>query len=282
MAEVGVTELYTQAHGWVEIKLYSEGTFDFEPVMLPATTGNDGYPYLTDDADTPIEVLTETHGWLGINTLGILPIDDFEHNNVDRYYRIADTRGTVDIRASAARSGNYGWYGTGDARTMSLPPGHPNYNSSWQQGFLPNYPSSGDIFECYVKIIDRDRAGGNGINRIHWHVQDYEESNPTGGYRIFMPLNGDYWRIESLGSSSNTLDEDSNLPWTVYPENEWLRFVIDLRGTGFTVYGYRQSGSLFGTLSTNSTTWTSGGVGYDNGNYAISYTDDWRIIPELP
>lgn len=284
MAEIGVTELYTQANGWVEVKLYSEGTFDFEPVEFPAVSGQAGYPYLTNpsNADTPIEVYTSTHGWMGINSLGILPIDDFEHNDLDTYYRIADTRSTPEIRSSAARSGNYGWYGSGDTRTISLPPGHPNYNSTYQADFLPNYPSSGDIFECYMYVVSTS-SSGNGVNRIHWGAQDYEEGNPTGGYRLFMALDENYWRIEYLSSSgSSTLQGDGSLPFTVWPRGEWLRFVIDWRGTGFTVYGYRQDGTQFGSLTTTHDTITSGGVGYDNGQYATSYTDDWNIIPELP
>lgn len=277
MAQIGTIELAT-ANGWKEIAVYDIGTFDYEPLEVPCDNFW-GSVALVDpaEADTPLEVYTQARGWQGINTTASaepVTIDDFEHNNLAAYYGIADTSNPPEIRQEAARSGTYGFYGYSDARAMSLPSSHPNHSSTVQPNQLGQYPKSGDVFEFYI-YVKGYISGGTAINRFHWGKQDYEES--ANGYRIWLSLNDDYWRIEKRVNGVGTTLGDARLG-SNWPTNEWLRGVVDWRGSGFTATMYRQNGTVVDSLSTNDTAYTSGGIGYDNGQYAITYTDDWRMV----
>lgn len=276
MAKIGALELYTESAGWVELSVFEPGDFDWEPIEVKLEN-QWGVLHVTEpaEADTPFEIQTESRGWQAISTEALeLLIDDFEHNNLNGYYGIADTANPPEIRTSASRSGTYGLYGYSDARAMSLPSWHSNYDSSIQSYTLDNYPSSGDVFEFYV-YVSGFISGGSAINRFHFGKQDYEES--ANGYRVWWTFNDNYWRIERRVGGSGDTFADNRLS-SNWPTEEWLRGVIDWTGTGFSVTMYRQNGTQIDTLSTNDTTYTSGGVGYDNGQYCISYTDDWRLI----
>lgn len=276
MAKIGALEVYTESVGWVELSVFEPGDFDWEPLEVKLAN-QWGVLHVTEpaEADTPIEIMTESRGWQAISTEALqLTIDDFEHNNLGGYYGIADTANPPEIRSSASRSGTYGLYGYSDSRVMSLPSGHPNHNSSIQPYFLDNYPSSGDVFEFYV-YVSGFISGGSAINRFHFGKQDYQEGD--NGYRIWWTLNDNYWRLEKYtGGNQDTLAEAriSNN----WPTGQWLRGVIDWTGTGWSATMYRANGTQIDSLSTTDTTYTSGGVGWDNGEYCISYTDDWRLI----
>lgn len=276
MAQIGTLELATESNGWLEVPVFDRGDFDFEPIEVRCN-GQWGVLQLSDPpGDTPLEIYTSSRGWQTITAevAQALTIDDFEHNALDDYYGIAATSNPPEIRQEAARSGTYGWYGYSDARSMSLPEWHSNYESSEQSKFLDNYPSSGDVFEFYI-YVDGFISGGSAINRFHFGKQDYLES--SNGYRIWWTFNDDYWRIEKrVGGSGDTL-QGARLG-SNWPTNEWLRGVVDWRGSGFSATMYRENGSQIDSLSTNDTTYTSGGIGYDNGQYCISYTDDWQMV----
>lgn len=258
-----------------DIGIFEPGDLDYEPLRIACENGIGVIP-LTDPpgADTPLRIQTDSRGVQAINT-GLLYqlIDDFEHNALDSHYGIADTSNPAEIRQEAARSGTYGLYGYSDARVMSLPSWHSDYESSTQPQTLDYYPSSDDIFEFYVYVQDI-LVGGTAINRFHFAKQDYQES--SDGYRIWWSFNADYWRIERRINGNGTTFAEGNVSW---PFREWLRGVVDWRGSGFEATMYRENGAEIDSLSTTDTTYTSGGIGYDNGQYTVSYTDDWRILP---
>lgn len=150
MGKIGTTELWTQSEGWVEVDLYDPADFTFTPLELPTGSGTWGVPYVSDasNADTPIEFYTQSNGWVGVNSVGFVLIEDFEDGDLDEWVESKTTASEVSS-ARAAFQGNYGLNLTAD--TCERIVSHSSFSPS-----LSYYPQQGDQFELFFRWDSTD------------------------------------------------------------------------------------------------------------------------------
>lgn len=140
--------------GAQQIELYDPGTFDFEPLRVQTQNGP-MVPYITDpsDADTGLRLYTDSRGVQGINSVGVLRIDDFEDGNRDGW-TVPGSTGSDSITSPGLNGTNNAWFHNG------LREGHLAGADAIDRG-----PQPGDRFDFWFRVTDQS---GTIINRFHF------------------------------------------------------------------------------------------------------------------
>jgi hypothetical protein len=135
-----------------------------------------------------------------------------------------------------------------------------------------NHPSRGDSFQARI----RRTTVQNGNAGINWATQD--ESDNAGKYGAKLNFAGNSLDINRYDPQINKLVTTGQS----YNSNEWYRLRVDWENNGdITATLFDDSGSQLNQISTNDTTYTSGGVGYDansGSSNASTYIDDYEIL----
>lgn len=136
-------------------------------------------------------------------------------------------------------------------------------------------PEAGNVFEFWWNLIEQ-----RDYQETHWAVQDINEvngRNPENGYAFESENDGSvHFYVYEDGNGTN-LDSAS----IGYSSGEWYRTEVDWGSDGsFSITIYDDSENVQGTLSTNDTTFSSGGVGFSargSGSGEFAW-DDYDII----
>lgn len=171
--------------GRVSIELYDPGTFDSEPIRIQTPDGPK-VPYVTDpaDADTGMRVYTGSNGVQGINTVGILIIDDFEDGN--------DNEWTIQGSGSQTVP-SPGLNGTGNRWR------HDQFTEAHLQGAdaVNRGPQPGDVFEFWFRVgnttgpvINRFEFAASGLNEDNVYRVEFENGTGADEFSLEKIQNG--------------------------------------------------------------------------------------------
>lgn len=295
MAKVGEAELYTSASGWITVELYEPADLSYTPIEIYTPNGW-GVPHVTSpaDADTPLEVYTETNGWMGISTLGYVIIEDFEDATLDDAWLNSDTTAVYETSARAAFQGSYGVRLEDDATELIV--ADPTYSST-----LDYYPEPGDQFDVYVK---GDSSALSQSPEIWWGIQNPpDETNDAGDFttghvedhyfvRWFMESDGDVNYNLSRDDSNTSVELDDYVATaeseTTDPD-KWYRINVDWHYSSSGVISvdfYEYDGPtvddethLGFTLSASDSTYGKGGIGFRG--HGVFDADYWKKTAPL-
>lgn len=252
-------------NGWLSIDLYDPGTFDFEPIEVHTAQGWK-VPYVRPDpskADTPIEIYTQSKGWTGLNSVGILRIDDFEDGDASGWTVPSSTGGDT-IVSPGLHGTDYGWQLDGFREA------HLAGADAVDRG-----PQQGDTFEYSFEIDDYSGnpalfrfefacsgTGDGDLYRIEYEINDSDpdvaiykmsggSSAETSTFKTIDPAVGDVVRAE--------------VRWNVDDSNIEIDHYVN--------------GSFKHTISIADTQWTQPGVClFVNSNVMLTF-DEARILP---
>lgn len=214
-------------YDWIE--LHEPGTFDHDPVLMQASNGNYGTPYLRPlgEGDTGLLAQASSGAWYQVNKLGVRIIDNWEHASRDPYW-IEHTSGdfTPYTQSTHAYNETYGWRHDNRANyAISLPSDHPNYSSSTQSVVLDNYTGPGKITEMWMKPLS---FGSNPLTRLLYCPSDYSSST-SDWFRI--AIRDGYWSLRHgssvMTASDGSFAEDNNIG--TVDMDAWQRVVLDLQ-----------------------------------------------------
>lgn len=169
MSEVGAFEFQKSDGSWHEVKLYTPGTFDVEPIEIQLSDGSWGVPYLRapSNADTPLEVQKSDGSWLGINSVGILIIDDFEDGDHSGW-TVPSSTGDDTIVSPGLNDTDYAWEHDGFRE------GHLAGADAVNRG-----PQPDDVFEVWWRI--ESVSSGDGITRFEFSADGTSDGDK---YRV--------------------------------------------------------------------------------------------------
>ena len=184
-------------------------------------------------------------------------IDDFEDGDISEY---SGETGSYTVNTnSPVYEGSY------SLKKQSS----GSYNSIYSTSGLSNYPSAGDkiVFEWYRK--------GDDDTMFCWCTQDASNSNC---YQAYLHRNGngkELWLRRADSGSWTTLTSTS-VNW---PTGDWIRIEIDHNTDGTIIIKATNlsTNSDIGQISATDTTYTSGGIGWQNQGSSTNVVDSLRF-----
>lgn len=187
-------------------------------------------------------------------------VDDFEDSDVSEYG--GDT-GNVSFTTSNVQNGSV---------ALELSNSNANQRSISSTSGLDNYPSAGDTFRCWT------RMGTNGQSK--WEIMFATQSATafSNRYSIFLNRDGsDFAIVKDDGSFSFLSSATQTYSYSTYYEVE-----VDWSTNGdIKARLFDSSGSKLNSVSTNDTTYSSGGIGFSQNTPTGGDTttfDYYRII----
>lgn len=272
MAEEGVLEYQDSAGAWHEIILYTPGTFDSEPLEVQTSSGQWAVPYLTDptEADTPFEVQRSDGSWVGVNSVGVLTVDDFEDGDVSNW-TVPSSSGSDTIVSPGLDGTNNAWQHDG------IREGHLQGIDAVDRG-----PQPGDVFEVWFRI---DSSSSTALSRFEFSA---DGNNDTDMYRLEWEAGSTPSKTLSIekyvGDSQSLVDTVSFSPsdGTTYRcEIRWNVGDSNIEAEMFDSGGSSVSGiaSISDDSSASGSEFTQPGIHlWTNGNEVKTW-DQIRILP---
>jgi len=197
---------------------------------------------------------------LGQGTRSSGAIDDFEHNDLSEYGGSVGSS-DVNIQTGTVFEGTY-------ALELSDPNGNPNIYST---SGLPRYPQAGDTFEYHVYFDSSSGVSDPGLD-FGFAYQDADNM-----YFISTDRNGELELKKRDGGSQSTPASDTSLSNFSY--DEWHKVQVEWEeGGSITVSIFDSSDTELGSISTVDSTFSEGGIEWEQGNQdSVLYTDFARI-----
>jgi hypothetical protein len=131
---------------------------------------------------------------------------------------------------------------------------------------LPNYPVVGDIFSCHVRT---GRSGSD--SHVLFGVQD------SSNYYEISTENNDFLELKvSTTNGEATLDSVS----ASHPINTYHRLEVDWKASTSSIVGklFDTTGNELATVSSNDSTFTNGGIGFENLQFSGASQYDRFVI----
>lgn len=270
------------------IALHEPGTFDEDPVLLQASNGNWGTPYLVPigDGDTGLLVQKSDGTWLQFNREGILVLEDWEqgYRDTDTWnWTDTDFSGSADVTSDYAHRGTYSLRFNDYFKTAALQEyPEPLPNLPVEQGDTVEYtfymPSPGDIDsgqQYWFAVLLQDAPH---------HTTTASGNQDWDNMYTFEAITGsnDLWRVQKRinGDVVNyTTEGDEYVDWQA---DQWYKGEIQIRDTDLRgdIYEWHGSGwANQGYVVTPDLEWLSGGVGMRGSGDGTVIWGDSRILP---
>jgi hypothetical protein len=222
----------------------------------------------TIDGQDVSEITIDGQQAAELNVLPVSDIANFESGSLDPSFNGA----TGDYEVSSTSPTLTGVF---SLKSTVSGPG----SISSESGF-DNYPQQGQRFACYV-YMGSTKSTSNGLG-IGWASQDPDNmfvvtiSEKGGEMEVFELNNGAFSNLASQSVSLNRFDwYDIEVEWTTSGGITARVFDVD-QTTG------DRLGSALAEVTTTSTSYTSGGVGFIGfGSGTRSRFDNYRILEEF-
>jgi hypothetical protein len=255
-------ELHTP-DGWLSIDLYDPGTFDFEPIEVYTQQGWK-VPYFRDPskADTPIELYTQSNGWMGLNSVGILRIDDFEDGD-HAGWTVPSSTGS-DTIVSGLHGTDYGW------RLNGFREAHLAGADAVDRG-----PQQGDTFEYSFQIDDY--GSGSALFRFEFACSGTGDGDR---YRVEYEINDSDPDTALYKQSGGSTAETSTFKTIDPAVGDVVRAEIRWNvGDSNIEVDHYLNGSFLHTISITDTAYTQPGVCLFVNSNLVTTVDEIRILP---
>lgn len=282
MAQIGTTKV--PINGVIEeVPIFEPSDLD-TPVARTAVGGAIGAYAVFDPAEDvaypQLRIEHPTYGTLAFHNEAtlVMPIDDFEHNNLADHYD--DDISTWDTQTAAAFEGTYGFVEdtTGSGNDIwSFPSDDPNYNGTNQPETLESYPERGEgEFEWFLNF-HTDPV--NTLRRIQYCMQG--TSRGDNGYRIEFEEDSaaaGEMRIRLQSNLSNIGGQGVGWDDFTYQTDHWYRVVIEMESPdGHWLDIYEEDGT--NVVSIGDSTEADhdiGGILHWSSSSTDTYFDEWR------